>query len=161
MRTEEILEILNKRRLMTTEAAPIATEKPICSFVASGVEAQQQQQQRFGSSASGVEVEGLTDVAPDGGNVAGVVVPYELVDEDERVAERGPGDVEDRARIPRLEMRGGCEGEEDEAEADDDLVVWRVEVAHDEAGDGDGDGDGSGSGGAAGAMGRRTREGRR
>jgi len=45
-----------------------------------------------------------------------VVVPYEPVDEDDRVADENPGDEEDGAGVAGAEMRGGGEDKEDKAE---------------------------------------------
>jgi len=59
---------------------------------------------------------GLTDIAPERGKIADVVVPYEPVDEDDRVADENPGDEEDGAGVAGAKMRGGGEGEEDKAD---------------------------------------------
>ena len=59
-----------------------------------------------------------------------MVRPCELIDEIDDVAEAAPADVEDGAGVARAEMGGGRDAEEEEAEDDGDLEVWRPEVAH-------------------------------
>ena len=47
---------------------------------------------------------GLTDITPKWGNIAGVVVPYEKIDEKERVANKTPADKEHGASVACPEM---------------------------------------------------------
>ena len=49
----------------------------------------------------------LTDITPSWSNIADMVVPYQLVDEDEQVEGKSPANVEYSACIACTEMRWG------------------------------------------------------
>ena len=49
----------------------------------------------------------LTDITPNWSNIAGVVVPYQLVDEGDQVAEENPTNVEYSASVACGELRWG------------------------------------------------------
>ena len=49
----------------------------------------------------------LTDITPNWSNIAGVVRPYQLVDEGDQVAEENPTNVEYSASVACSELRWG------------------------------------------------------
>jgi len=57
------------------------------------------------SSEEAKQATELTDITPDWGNIADVVGPYQLIDEDEQIAEESPTDVEYSPSIAFAEMR--------------------------------------------------------
>jgi len=127
--TVEILDILYKRLLMTIDADPMATLKPMRSFVARQARTLFNERARTKS-----ERNRLTNIAPDWDKDADVVMPNQPVSEDDHIGEESPANKQDGACVARMEMGRGGDGKKDEGDHHGYLMPWRPEVGHVEDG---------------------------
>jgi hypothetical protein len=95
--TEETLEILYNRLLITSVQADVETPNPTMIFVAGHGERLEHTHEKEKKSR-------LTNITPKWGNIAVMIVPYQLVDEKDQVARGRPADKEDGAGVARAEM---------------------------------------------------------
>ena len=100
--TEEILEILYKRLLMTIVEAPMPKLSAFQNWPAGGCGAVRT---LVSEQANEQAKNRLTDITPNWSNIADVVVPYQLVDEEDQVGGERPANKEYSASVACLEMQ--------------------------------------------------------
>ena len=79
---------------MTMDVAPVLKWNAARKWTARRTARREKTLVSDGAAEEAKQAKGLTEITPGWGNIADVVGPYQLVDEDDQIAEENPADVE-------------------------------------------------------------------